>query len=300
MTVTGSSRIFGHNMSLNLTRMSAAGNVFYLALDLDLSQAEAAELAHRLCAGLDLCPEGGSPPARPADGLIIGYRGESIPRQIMFNPDGSRGLCANGVRCLAWLLEHDEPGTLSEGRIETEQGSITVSFLADEIEACLGQARTLTGFPPPNRPHEIKVGRDTLEGYLVDVGNAQVVLFGGAPMQARCREIGALLQEHPLFPDGINVEFVNPQASGWTVRVWERGAGETLSCGTGAVATAVAGPNGLQPGASRRLHYPGGDLKVHMDDKRRLYLTGPVRMEGQYRYQPEISVRSTDSDEETA
>ncbi len=287
LTLRAASRIFCFNMSLNLTRMSAAGNVFYLALDQDPSEAEARELARHLCSGHDLTPQDDAAPAAPADGLILGLRDSIVPRQRMYNPDGSTGHCANGLRCLATLLEREQPGVLSEGKIMTDDGPIMVAFLADQIEACLGTLRPLPGFPSPDRPCSISLTDETIEGYLGYVGNAQLILFGGPLLQARCRELGPRLQEHPLFPDGVNVEFVNPDPAGWTVRVWERGAGETLSCGTGAIAVAAVGPQGLQPGASRLLRYPGGDLRVHMDGERRLYLTGPVVDEGCYRYQPQ-------------
>jgi diaminopimelate epimerase len=287
LTGPAASLIFRLSMSLNLTRMSAAGNVFYLALDQDLPEAEASTLARRLSAGRDLAPLNGAAAARPSDGLILGTSGPTAPRQRMYNPDGSVGHCANGLRCLAALLESESPGALDAGQILTDDGPVTVTFVADEIEACLGVLRPLPGFPSPDRLCSIALGGETIEGYLGYVGNAQLVLFGGPSLQARCRELGPRLQEHPLFPDGVNVEFVNMDPRGWSVRVWERGVGETLSCGTGAVAVAAVGPTGLRPGASRRLHYPGGDLKVHMDDERRLFLTGPVMEEGRYRHRPE-------------
>ncbi len=273
-------------MNLNLRRMSAAGNVFHVALDLEVPESEASELACRLSAGLDLEPIGDAGPPAPADGLIIGLRSSTIPRQKMFNPDGSAGHCANGLRCLATLLAEENPSDLDAGVIETMDGPITVAFLAGGVEARIGTVRCLPGFPPPEQAYPISLGDETHTGYLAFVGNPQLVLFGGSELLLRCGELGPLFQEHPLFPDGINVQFVNPDPEGWTVRVWERGAGETMSCGTGAIAVAATGLQGLQAGASRLLNYPGGALTVRMDDEQRFYLAGLVLDEGRYRYLP--------------
>lgn len=274
-------------MEQTLHRLSAAGNVFYLILG--SPPPDAAALARRVGAGEGLVPSAGSPPAQPSDGLILGETptGER-PRQQMFNPDGSSGHCANGLRCLAWLLAREDR-LPADGLIETVDGPVAVSVAGDRVSAALGPLRPLPGFPPPDAACALSVGEETLQGYAAFVGNPQFVLFGDAALQARVGELGPRLQQHPRFPGGVNVEFVHceptPAGERWTVRVWERGVGETLACGTGALAVAGVGPRGLARGEQRDLHYPGGVLSVRRDAQDRLHLAGAVRYEGEYRLQ---------------
>jgi len=274
-------------MDIELHRMSAAGNAFYLAIDLEVEGAAAAALARRIAAGQDLAPQGDWPAPGPSDGLILCTRRPGAPpRQRMFNPDGSSGHCANGLRCLAWLLARE--GLLpADGRVETVDGPVALTVAGDRVEAALGPLRRLPGFPPPDAPVQIEVAGEALSGYAAFVGNPQFVIVGDAALQARVRELGPRLQGHPRFPDGVNVEFVHrrPGSRGeeWTVRVWERGVGETPSCGTGALAVAGVGPAGIARGEARALSYPGGLLSVRRDAADRLHLSGPVRYEGCYR-----------------
>ncbi len=267
--------------------MSAAGNAFYLAIDLELEAAEVAALARRVSAGQDLAPEDDGPRAAPSDGLILCTRRPGAPpRQSMFNPDGSSGHCANGLRCLAWLL--DREGRLpADGIIETVDGPVALQVTGDQVGAALGPLRRLDGFPAPDALCAIALDEETLTGYAAFVGNPQFVIFGDAALQARVGELGPRLQGHPRFPDGVNVEFVQAGAGAegadWTVRVWERGVGETPACGTGALAVAAVGPQGIARGETRRLAYPGGALSVRRDGADRLHLAGPVRYEGRYR-----------------
>ncbi|MBM4119002.1 hypothetical protein FJ251_14960 [bacterium] len=274
-------------MESTVHRLSAAGNAFYLILG--PAPPAAAAQAQRLGAGEGLAPVAGAPAPLPSDGLIFGEFGAGRPpRQRMFNPDGSGGHCANGLRCLAWLLARE--GRLPDpGLIETVDGPVPVVVEGERVSAALAPLRTLAGFPPPGTPCALVVEGETLSGYAAFVGNPQFVLFGDAALQARVRELGPRLQHHPRFPGGVNVEFVwreaLPAGERWRVRVWERGAGETLACGTGALAVAGVGPTGLARGQARDLHYPGGVLSVRRDRADRLHLAGAVRYEGEYRLQ---------------
>ncbi len=266
-----------------IERLGASGNVFYLALDLDLPGAEAAALARLLCAGRGLSPLPGSPTPAPSDGLILCSRDIGRPpRQRMFNPDGSEGLCVNGLRCLAALLAGR--GELPPGGIiETADGPMSLRIEGESVEARLGRLRAAPGFPPPSVPCRFEVGDEILQGYVAFVGNTQLLLFGGEEILNRIDELGPILQKHPRFPDGVNVGFIHSGEEPWRVRVWERGVGETLSCGSNSLAVAAGGPEGIGPGRSRELEYPGGTLFVTMDDDGRLRLAGPVRAEGSYR-----------------
>lgn len=288
-------------MDLVLHRMSAAGNAFYLAVGRSLPLAHAEELAQVLSRGDALWPLDDASPPDLSDGLIFGLLagGGAPPRQIMHNPDGSRGHCANGVRCLAWLLAAGN-ALPTPPRILTDDGEIPVTVDGDRVEAALGPLRTLAGWTPPDQLAEIVLNGETLRGYPAYVGNPQFVLFGDVSLEARLATVGAALQTHPRFPDGVNVEFVfeDPAApegeDGWRVRVWERGVGETLSCGTGALAVAAVGPRGLARGAARPLRYPGGTLTVRRSHDDRLHLSGEVQHEGRYALAPELAARIAD------
>ncbi len=270
---------------MDLTRMSAAGNVFYLALGTMPPAPARAELARAICAGEGVRGVAGDPGA-PADGLIFGAW--DPPSQRMHNPDGSEGLCANGLRCLARLLA--ERGLFSSGsRIATLDGPKRLSFTEGSgegsVEVGLGRARDLPEHPGSRREGLVlSLAGEELRGYGVWLGNPHFVLLGDAATQARLSELGPAIERHPAFPDRANVELAVAGAEPISVRAWERGAGETLSCGTGAAAVAVAGPDALRPCQSRRLRYPGGELRVRMDEGEELFLSGPVRELGSYRY----------------
>lgn len=267
-------------MTAIIERMSAAGNVFHLALD--LSPAGASYRARRLSRGLGLKAMGGAPAPASCDGLILCQFDATGPRQLMYNPDGSAGHCANGIRCLAALLAGR--GLLpASGEIQSLDGPMRLRVDGALVSARLGRLRRLPGCPPPDEAFELQVGELRLDAFAAFVGNPQLVFFTDAATQERVGELGPLLQKHPRFPDGVNAEFVVADPAGWRVRVWERGAGETLSCGTGALAVAGVGPDGIARGEERVLYYPGGPLCVGRDSEDRMHLSGPVRHEGRYR-----------------
>jgi len=254
------------HMDIRLWRMSAAGNRFYLGLDLGLGDAEAAQLAVKL--------------RGDSDGLILGSR--LSPTMTMFNPDGSEALCGNGLRCLARLLA--DQGALRSGEaIATRAGDRCVRFDGDFVEAEMGAARDLPGEPGSRREGMILDWEgERLRAYGVDVGNPHLVLFGDEALLDKAPLWGPGLERHRRFPERINVELATGAPGGWRVRVWERGAGETLSCGTGALAVASAGPEAIAPGQRRSLRYPGGVLEVRSDAEGRLHLGGEVEREGSY------------------
>jgi diaminopimelate epimerase len=272
---------------MELFRMSAAGNVFYLTLAEPPEEADRPALARQICAGLGVQGRPGSP-APGADGLIFGRN--APPRQSMYNPDGSQGFCANGLRCLARLLA--DAGTLASGEsILTSDGPKAVFFREGDVELAMGPPRDLPGRPGSMRESfAVSIAQGSFAGFGVYVGNPHFVLFTDRATQARAGELGPALERHTAFPEGVNVEFAVQEADEILVRVWERGAGETLSCGTGAAAVAAAGPNGLAHGQERRLRYPGGVLRVRRLEDGGLCLAGPVLHEGRFRW--EASVRA--------
>ena len=226
-----------------------------------------------------------------SDGLILICPSDKADaRMRMFNADGSEAeMCGNGIRCVAKFL-HDH-GLVRKPvlTIETGRGVLTLEL---EIEAgCVRQVRvdmgepileadriptTLPGDPPIDVP--LRVAEQTLKVTCLSMGNPHCVTFVNAVDDALVGGVGPKIERHEVFPRRTNAEFVcldGPEEV--TVRVWERGSGETLACGTGACAVVVAGT--LTRRTQRRItaHLPGGDLRLHWSDKdNHVYLTGPA------------------------
>jgi diaminopimelate epimerase len=226
-----------------------------------------------------------------SDGLILICPSDKADaRMRMFNADGSEAeMCGNGVRCLAkYVYDHGlvRKPTLT---VETGRGVLTLDLeigggsvrgvRVDMGEPILEGARiptTLPGNPPVNVA--LPVADTTLRVTCVSMGNPHCVSYGDAITDALVLGLGPKVEHLPVFPRRTNVEFVQVnRPEEVTVRVWERGSGETLACGTGACAVAVAGV--LTGRTQRRIvaHLPGGDLQLHWSEtNNHVYLTGPA------------------------
>lgn len=215
------------------------------------------------------------------DGLLLLERGDAAPfRMRMWNPDGSESeMCGNGLRCAAALLR--ERGYASgEARIETGAGNLTATFVGSDVAVDMGFARLTRGEigmagPPDERFVEAEIEGETATA--VSMGNPHLVLFvpdmDAVPLERK----GPDLEGHPLFPDRTNVHFVQilgPDEA--RVRVWERGAGATLACGTGACAVAVAGVETGRLARRSTIRLPGGPLTIDVSGNRRVTMTGPA------------------------
>lgn len=208
----------------------------------------------------------------------------------IWNADGEEvSACGNAARCVGWLLM--EASGRATATIETRAGLLharragdrTVSVdmgapglnwrdipLAEEMDT----ARIELAVGPPTAPILHTPG-------CVSLGNPHVVFFTGSAETAPVREVGALIERHPLFPKGVNVGFCEVRDAGCLrLRVWERGAGLTRACGTGACAATVAAH---RRGLCRRqveVELDGGVL--HIDWRRgddRVLMTGPVAID---------------------
>jgi diaminopimelate epimerase len=135
---------------------------------------------------------------------------------------------------------------------------------------------TLPGNPPVEVP--LIVGDSTMPVTCVSMGNPHCIHFVDTITDALVRGIGPQIEKHPVFPRRTNVEFVKVnRRDDVNLRVWERGSGETLACGTGACAVAVAGV--LSGRLDRRIiaHLLGGDLELHWSENdKHVYMTGPA------------------------
>jgi len=254
-------------MRIPFTKMEGAGNdyVYLDAIRTPLSLANAPSLARRWSDrhfGIG------------ADGLIVMSRGQEAPiRMSMWNADGSRGaMCGNGLRCLARLaFEHDHV-RVRAFTVETDAGPRRVELLeADEVRAWMGEVRCTT-------PVQIDVGGRLVDFVPGDAGNPHAVTFVADVEAADVAGIGRALQAHRAFPGGVNVEFVQVQGpDSLLVRTFERGSGETLACGTGAVvAAAAARQQGRVRAAAVAVRLRGGSLRV-VGEGSTLAIEGPAR-----------------------
>jgi diaminopimelate epimerase len=226
-----------------------------------------------------------------SDGLILICPSDRADaRMRMFNADGSEAeMCGNGIRCVAkYLYDHGlvrKPALQIEtGRgilaLELEtQGAVVSAVSVDMGEPILEASRiptTLAGNPP--RDARLAVAGRTLSVTCISMGNPHCITFVDALDDDLVRGLGPQIERHPAFPRRTNAEFVRVQSPDEViVRVWERGSGETLACGTGACAVAVAGA--LTGRTRHRLvaHLPGGDLRLHWSEKdNHVYMTGPA------------------------
>jgi diaminopimelate epimerase len=227
------------------SKWDALGNVYWLVEQADLEGPLDPARVRALCAG-------------ETDGLLeVVLATEDSAEVVIWNPDGSTAeLSGNGTRIAArWLADRTGARVV---RVRVGPREVVARMLADgEVETDMGDVEVA--------PAERVAG---LEVVAVSVGNPHAVVRGDPddlPL------IGPMLETHPRFPDRTNVQVARVDARGEIVaRVWERGAGETASSGTSAVAVAAA--LGENPATVR---FPGGPLRVRFEG-RRAFLTGPA------------------------
>ena len=242
-----------------------------------------------------------------SDGLIlIRPSREADCEMDMYNADGSRGaMCGNGIRCVAKYVYDHNIAKKPEIRIATGSGIKTVRVKAENDKAVsvtvdMG-APVLTAEKIPVLAEDpkadavalpIEVRGETYQFTGVSMGNPHAVIFCDHIDDLDLNDIGPDFEHHPMFPDRVNTEFVKIlDRHTIAMRVWERGSGETLACGTGACASAVASIlNGhVDEDAPVTVKLLGGDLKIFWDrnakENRTVYMTGPAEevFEGEIR-----------------
>jgi diaminopimelate epimerase len=230
------------------------------------------------------------------DGLILICPSEKADaRMRIFNVDGSEAeMCGNGIRCVAkYLYDH---GLARKPVLQIETGRGVLSLRVEAVQGRVTQVEVDMGEPilaperiptrlPGSAQHggavvdaELAVADQILRVTSLSMGNPHCVYFVDQLADHLVLGLGPRIEHHPAFPNRVNVEFVQvltPQEV--RVRVWERGSGETLACGTGACAVCVAGVLTGRTGRHLLAHLPGGDLKLHWSEKdNHVYLTGPA------------------------
>ncbi len=249
---------------MRFAKMQGAGNSYAFTLE-DVSEPQ--RLAREISAGAD------------TDGLILIKPSESADFAMeIYNADGSRAeMCGNGIRCLGKYVYENGLTEKTGLTIETDAGErrlrlFTENGLVKLVRVNLGRPETLFS----QYPMTVK-GRRFYVTYVL-VGNPHAVIYTEDIDSLPICELGPEIENSKIFRTRVNVEFAESlSADKIKMRVWERGSGETMACGTGSAAAAAAGFISGKCGPSVDVCQPGGTL--HIDwDKNELYLTGGAEL----------------------
>lgn len=227
-----------------------------------------------------------------ADGLVFILPSEVADvRMRIFNADGSEAeQCGNAIRCVAkYVYDHDIIKNDSLN-VETLAGIQNVKLqlqdgLVKQVEVDMGEP-ILKGELIPTAIHQNKVLNQTIEVNgmrfkftAVSMGNPHAVIYVENAKNFDVEKWGPKIEQHPLFPKKTNVEFVTVKSEKeMDMRVWERGVGQTLACGTGACATGVASVLSGKTSRDMVVHLKGGDLRVFWNEEdNRVYMTGEAK-----------------------
>ena len=226
------------------------------------------------------------------DGLILILPSDTADvRMRMFNADGSEAeMCGNGIRCLAKYAFDYGLVKVNPMQVETAAG-------IERVELALGEDGKVTtatvdmGEPvfdpeliPVNIPQKqvvelpIRTSTRAFTMTCVSMGNPHAVIYADDVAGVPLTEVGPELENHPLFPNKVNVHFVQVDSPREvTMRTWERGSGITLACGTGAAAVCAAGVVTRRGERTITAHLPGGELGLEWrEENGHIYLTGPA------------------------
>ncbi len=226
-----------------------------------------------------------------SDGLILIKPSEKADFEMdMYNADGSRGaMCGNGIRCVAKYVY--DYGLTDKTRISVDTRS-GVKYLDLTVENHrVTQVKVNMGnpvFEPKKIPvlsEKDRVINESIQAAgrewkitVLSMGNPHGVIFTEDVDTLDLEKIGPKFERHPWFPDRINTEFIRVLDDRTIqMRVWERGSGETMACGTGACAAAVASALNGYTGPEVRVRLLGGDLDIFWDrEENQVYMTGPA------------------------
>jgi carbamoyl-phosphate synthase large subunit len=227
------------------------------------------------------------------DGVVLILRADAgsaaDARMRMFNADGSEGaMCGNAIRCVAKFLYDNGLVNKQRMTIQTMSGDRELELVTQNgevVEARVNMGKailapkqipvTLDGDCVVSRKTRIAGGEYDIT--CVSMGNPHCVVFDDVPEKLDLPRIGPLFENDPIFPDRVNTEFVKViDEKTLKLRVWERGSGETLACGTGMCASAVAAVlNGYgKRGTDIKVISPGGELTINYADDGTVYMTG--------------------------
>ena len=224
------------------------------------------------------------------DGLVVILPSTvADARMRIINSDGSEPeMCGNGIRCFAryvydqGIVNHNPMRvetlagilaiqlTIKEGQVQGVRVDMGEPILRAELIPVLAQGEPVVG-------ETLEVFGETFQYTAVSMGNPHCIIFVEDLATLDFERLGPAIEKHSLFPRKTNVEFIevnSPKAL--TMKVWERGAGPTLACGTGACATAVAAVLNHKTEREVTVHLPGGDLLIEWGLDNHVYMTGPA------------------------
>lgn len=201
-----------------------------------------------------------------ADGVLVALGHANEVGMEYYNADGGAAeLCGNGLRCVARYAFDRGWAPSRDFIVSSSVGSHRVSVLDDGlVRAQLGAYRL---------GERIDVAERRIA--TVSVGNPHAVLIVDDPDREAVHQLGPRIETDQAFPDGTNVEFASIDADGIHLRVWERGVGETLACGTGAAAAVAVAHEMGKIGSTAPVHLRGGELQVDLLDGD-AWITGPA------------------------
>lgn len=258
---------------LSFTKMQGCGNDFVVLDFLEGEIGDVGGIARRLCDrrfGIG------------ADQLLTVRASKAADFKMeIYNADGGEvEMCGNGVRCFAKYVYDRGLTNKTELEVETLAGIIRPRLVGDLVEVDMGEP-ILEGRKIPvnsdgqilNYPLEVDGAMYTVS--CVSMGNPHCVVYLDKIGELDLQKIGPRFEHHPFFPKRVNTEFVELLTSREVkMRVWERGAGETWACGTGACAVAVAGALTARSERKLTVHLLGGDLQIEWRANNRVYMTG--------------------------
>lgn len=261
---------------MRFTKMQGLGNDYVYLNGMDGLPEDLPELARRMS---DRHFGVGS------DGLICICPSQTADFKMrIFNADGSEGeMCGNGIRCLGKYVYDKGLTGKRELTVETAAGLRTLELLVENSR--VASVRVDMGCPQVGEPLELMAAGKSWTVTPVSMGNPHGVLFVDRPEALDLEGLGPQFEHHPAFPQGINTEFVAcPTPDRLTIRVWERGSGATLACGTGACAALAAAVVQGRTGRQVSARLPGGVLELSWPSGGTICMTGPAEMvfEGDY------------------
>ena len=229
-----------------------------------------------------------------ADGLLaIGHTEQNLTMK-MFNPDGTEDVCGNGLRCAAlWAFRKNWTSGSTHFNIVTRDGSKACQIIAEntggrsaEVEVEMNRPRfdaasipMLVGFGESHCDTCLDVGDRNFSISPVNTGSTHIVIFGTPPSEDIFQKYSPLMESHPRFPERTSIMWANGVGeNALNIRIWERGAGETLGCGTGACAAAVAYIKALDAfdDTPVKVRSKGGVLSIRWDGLNTVHMTGPA------------------------
>lgn len=214
-----------------------------------------------------------------SDGMIyISPSSVADFKMRIFNADGSEAkMCGNGIRCVGKYVYDKGYTDKKYLKIETLSG---IRYL--DLQVSGGKVKSVTvdmGKAVPEEDRTLTVDGETVVCTPVLVGNPHAVIFVKDMETAPLTTLGPKIERHEAFPGGVNVEFVQVLGDGeLRMRVWERGSGVTMACGTGACASVAAAVKKklCRPDELISVHLDGGTLKIKVDRENKVTMTGPA------------------------